>query len=276
MNEPTPQPRNLRFDFDDRIPRHWLGGRRSVTTFLDNLSVFFPPGERFFIEAVRAHRDHATAEPLASQVHAFIAQEGFHSREHVRYNAMLERRGYPAEAMERRVEALLRRVRRRSTRRFQLAVTCALEHFTSLMAYPLLADERELSGADPTMAALWRWHAAEESEHKAVAFDVYKAAGGPYSERALAMIAATVVFWAKVIEHQAIMMRVDGTSRSPREWAALAWFLFVNPGGMRRVLRLYFAYFRPGFHPNDLDSTEVFESWLRAQAAGGASRPQAA
>ena len=247
------QPRNRRFDLDERIPRHWHGGRRSITTFFDNLSIFFPPGERFFIEAVHAHRSRVTDEQLLSDIRGFCAQEGFHSREHVRYNALLESRGYPAAELERRVEALLDRVRGRSTKRIRLAITCALEHFTALMAHPVLDDERTLEGADPVMAALWRWHAGEEQEHKAVAFDVYRAVGGTYAERTTAMIGATAVFWSRVIVQQVAMMRADGTAASVPEWLALVHFLFVSPGGMRGVVRRYFAYFRPGFHPNDVD-----------------------
>ena len=40
------------------------------------------------------------------------------------------------------------------------------------------AKPQLLEGAHPAMVALWKWHAAEENEHKNVAFDVYKAAGG--------------------------------------------------------------------------------------------------
>ena len=32
--------------------------------------------------------------------------------------------------------------------------------------------------ADPAMAKLWRWHALEETEHKAVAFDVFQQVSG--------------------------------------------------------------------------------------------------
>jgi predicted metal-dependent hydrolase len=243
------QPTNRRFDFDTRIPRHWHGGRKSVSAFFDNLSIFFPPGERFFIEAVHAYRARVGDEQLLRDVQAFCAQEGFHSREHVRYNALLESRGYPAGELERRVEALLDRVRGRSTKRFRLAVTCALEHFTALMAHPVLDDERTLEGAHPVMAELWRWHAGEEQEHKSVAFDVYQATGGTYGVRVAAMVGATVVFWTKVVEQQIALMRADGTASSPREWLALLHFLFVKPGGLRGVVWRYFTYFDPRFHP---------------------------
>jgi hypothetical protein len=273
-----PQIRNLRFDIRHdtpeakaTVPRYWHGGRRSVTAFFDNLSIFFPEGERFFVRSVRAYDRRAKDETLREAVRAFCGQEGIHSREHVRYNEMLAAEGYPAHAMEARVVRLLRLVTRVTPRRSQLAVTCALEHFTALMGELILSDPRMLEGADPTMAALWRWHAAEENEHKAVAFDVFLAAGGTYAERVITMVVASVVFWAKVLEHQARMMKSDGTLWSLSEWTALAQFLFVQPGGLRAIVPRYFAYYRPGFHPNDVDSSGVLEAWKRAHESASAA-----
>lgn len=255
--------RSPRFELDASVPRHWHGGRKSVTAFFDGLSVFFPVGERFFIESVRAHKDFVKDPELARDVRAFSGQEGIHGREHDRYNAMLAARGYPVKEMEARVVAILARVKKRLPRRMRLAATCALEHFTALMGQTLLDDPRTLEGAHPEMAALWRWHAGEENEHKAVAFDVFVAAGGSYEERALAMVGATIIFWAKVLEHQARMMHADGIALSPREWARLVRFLFVSPGALRRLVRPYLAYYRRGFHPNENDTTTLLEAWRR-------------
>jgi len=254
--------RNLGFDVDAaRVPRQWHPAGQTVTTFFDALSTFFPEGERFFIASVLAHRDHVTDPALKEAVRAFCGQEGIHGREHGRYNAMLVAHGYPADVLEREVKELLVRVKRRLPRRMRLAATCALEHFTALMAKGLLGDDRLLAGADPTMAALWRWHAAEENEHKSVAYDVLLAARGTYFERVAAMAGATVIFWAKILEHQARMMRVDGTHRSPREWLRLAHFLFVSPGGLRRIVPDYLRYYVPGFHPRAIDSSALVEAW---------------
>ena len=262
-----PEIRNLRFDVGAAIPRHWHGGRRSVTTFFDNLSVFFPAGERFFVATVHALEPRVTDDHLRAAMRAFCGQEGVHSREHVRYNEMLEARGYPVAEMEERVQRLLRRAQSRLPKRSRLAITCALEHFTALLGQLVLADPAILEGADPTMARLWRWHAAEENEHKAVAFDVFNAVGGTYEQRVFYMLVVTAIFWAKVADHQARMMSVDGTAFSPREWAELVKFLFVEPGGMGGVVRLYFEYFRRDFHPNDIDSEPLVEAWEQAFAA---------
>lgn len=258
--------RNVRLDMDT-VPRHWLAGRRSVTLFLDNLSTFFPLGERFFVQAVNAHRRFVTDPRLGAEVRAFVGQEGAHSREHARYNRRLCELGYPIEALEGGVDRLLRRAARVLPPRTQLAATCALEHLTALMAHMLLDHPRVLAGADPTMAALWRWHAAEEGEHKAVAFDVYRAAGGPYWERASVMVIASVVFWAKVLEHQVRLMQIDGIAASPREWVALFRYLLGEPAHMARLAPRYLAYFRPGFHPSDLDDQAMVDAWKQDYGA---------
>ncbi|WP_394839399.1 metal-dependent hydrolase [Pendulispora rubella] len=255
--------RNLRFDFsEDDVPRHWLGGRKSVTSFFDNLSIFFPLGERFFIKAVRAHHHLIKDDRLRKEVRAFCGQEGIHSREHEAYNDMLERQGYPARALEKRVEQLLDRVSARAPKRAQLAATCALEHFTALMAHAAL-DNGIFEEGHPTMAALWKWHAVEENEHKCVAFDVYLAAGGHYRERAMVMLFATAIFWAKVFEHQVEFMKCDGTLYSPVEWVRLGWHLFGKPGWLRQIIPLYFQYYRPSFHPRDLDCNPAIARWKR-------------
>jgi predicted metal-dependent hydrolase len=257
--------RNLRFDFGG-VPRYWHGNRRSVTLFMNNLSIFFPPGERFFIASVKAHAPQVTDEKLLREMRLFSGQEGVHSREHAAYNAMIEAQGYPARALEDRVDELLGVASRRLPACSRLAITCALEHFTAVLARQVLSNPRIMEGAHPTMAGLWRWHAAEESEHKAVAFDVYRAVGGSYVRRVFTMLMVTLTFWARVIAQQIRLMRIDGCLFSRREWALLYRFLFIDPGGMRGIGRPYLRYYRPSFHPNDDDTRALIERW-KAQGA---------
>lgn len=253
--------RDLRFPIERDVPKYWHGGRRSISIFFDNLSIFFPAGERFFIASLVAYRERITDPELSREVTAFCAQEGIHGREHAKYNDTLTAHGYPFVAMEGRVKRLLRRVSKILSKRQKLAVTCALEHFTAMMAHFVLSDERILEGADARMAALWRWHSAEENEHKAVAFDVYRSTGGDEVTRMAIMAGATVIFWAKVLEHQVRMMWADGCLFSLREWWGLFSFLFISPGGLRKQILPYFDYYRPGFHPWDFDNRHLLEQW---------------
>jgi uncharacterized protein len=261
---PSIEVRNLRFPVLE-APRTWHGGRRAVSIFFDNLSIFFPAGERFFMTSVKRYQKRIDDPALLRDVIAFCGQEGIHGREHERYNEAVAARGYPAEAMEARVKGLLSFARKTLFPRWQLGVTCALEHLTATLGQELLSDDRILEGAHPAMAALWRWHAAEETEHKSVAFDVFESVGGTYAERASMMIIASVIFWAKVIEQQARMMHADGCLGSPREWGSLFRFLFVHPGGMHRLALAWLDYFRPGFHPSDRDASDLLARW-RASA----------
>jgi len=156
-----------------------------------------------------------------------------------------EARGYPAAALERRVEWLTHLGRRFLSKRAQLSIMCGFEHFTALMSRRLLEDPAVFAGADPSMTALWQWHAVEEVEHRAVAFDVHCAAGGTRFERAWTLVLATLVFGLKVIEQQIVLMHVDGCLWSAREWARLLSYLYVRPGVVAadhpRLLRVFLA-----------------------------------
>lgn len=252
--------RPLKFDLKD-VPRHWHGGQKAITAFFDNLSVFFPEGERFFVTTAKRHRHFATDEALKRDVDAFCAQEGHHSREHVRYNQMLTHHGYPTPDMEARIGRLLARVTKYLPPRRHLAATCALEHFTSLLASLVLAHPRVLEGAHPVMADLWAWHAAEENEHKCVAFDLYMASGGTYAERCSVMATTTVIFWSLVFVHQVRMMDADGTLLSPGEWWSLFDFLMLQPNGLPSLLGAYFAFYRRDFHPGEHDTSGLLAKW---------------
>ena len=261
--------RDVAFDLDDSVPRYWHGQRRAVTIFFNNLSTLFPLGERFFIKSVARYREQVADDPqLLAEVRAFTSQEAIHTREHEAYNDMLRRQGYDVDGLERGVAALLRLPQRsgRLRHRICLAVTTALEHWTALLGHFVLAEgSNALADADPRMAALWRWHAAEECEHKAVAFDVYMRTGGGLVVRLLTMIFTSLIFWGRIVQQQRLMMRADGIAWSFAEWRDLGRFLFVE----QRVLRmvpLWVAYFSPWFHPWQLDDSALLQRWRSEHA----------
>ncbi|MGH7820189.1 MAG: metal-dependent hydrolase, partial [Candidatus Binatia bacterium] len=161
--------RDLRFDLDPVDLRTWHPEGLHVAHFFNALSIFFPEGESFFIDSVRRFADRVRSPRLRDEVKGFLGQEAMHSREHRRYNRALARAGLPAEALEKAVVKRLDLGRKLMSPEEQLAVTIALEHFTAIMAHTVLSDERLLANAEPNMAAIWRWHAVEETEHKAVA-----------------------------------------------------------------------------------------------------------
>lgn len=267
--------RNRSFDME-HAPRQWHRAGRSVTLFYNNLSVFFPHGEHFFIRSVRKHLAEVDEPFIRDAARAFCGQEAMHRREHARYNAMLEAQGYPADELEAGVERLLALVTRVLPDRWQLSATCALEHHTALLGHFLLNDPTLLDGADAEMAELWRWHAVEENEHKAVAFDVYEAVGAPYAERAGIMALASVIFWVKLLEYQVRMMHADGIAASPREWWTLGKYLFGKKNRVPAMVRPFLDYFKPSFHPWDHNNVQIIEDWRAANAPAPELAPQPA
>lgn len=265
--------RDLRFDLGDCDINHWHAAGPHVTQFYNALSLLFPEGEKFFMDSVRNYRDRIRSPELKEQVRGFIGQEAMHSREHIAYNRALKAAGHKVDKLEGGVRKRLNLGRRIFSPKSQLAITIALEHFTAIMADALLSDPRTLEHSDPKMSALWRWHAIEETEHKSVAFDVYReqvgTGVGAYVRRVLLMLHVSIHFWFEVIRNHWHLVRTAGIAGNLGGWLKLLHYEFVRPGLLRRIVPQYLSYYRPGFHPWERDNRQFVERWKSRYAATG-------
>lgn len=254
-----PTRRDVKFGLNPDIISEWHHeGGPVFTAFLNTFSSILPVGERFFITSVRAFRDQVTDPELKKAVTAFIGQEAMHGREHEEYNDALFAKVPAAARFERRVKRLLDWFVAKTPANVCLSGTIALEHFTALLGDAVLKDPRVTEGADPNYAALWRWHALEETEHKAVAFDVWKVVMGTnikeYGLRSFGQVLATVFFWSLTIPVMIQVLRSEGELTNGKAWRQFFRYTFGDIGMLRRQLGSYFDYFRPSFHPWDHDN----------------------
>ena len=264
------EPREIAFGRDEPHPRWWLAGDPVATAFYNALSITFPLGERFFMDAVRHYRDR-TPPVLQGQIGAFLKQEAMHSREHVFFNKQLTDHGYDIRPAEKRLEWRIN-LSRKAPHAVQLCATAALEHFTAIMAHEILREPRHFEGCAEEASRMWRWHAMEEIEHKAVAFDTYVTAvrGGPVGRwllRTWVMMVATLLFTYTITRNVIDLLRQDGIN-TPRTWARTMAYLWGSPGLLRSIVPAYFAYYRPGFHPWEVDDRDLLAPIQGELAAG--------
>jgi len=255
--------RRVDFDFDPRaVPRDWYRGDAHLTTFWNALSLLFPEGERFFVESVRRFRDGIDDPSQRAAIDGFIGQEAMHGRAHRAFNDMVRQRHAAASAdAEAELRLLLASARRTLSPKAQLAVTCALEHFTAILAEQLLQRDDHRDSGHPSVQPLWTWHALEESEHKAVAYDVYKSVGGTYPLRVAIMLLTTAIFFGEVGRVHVRFLRADGELGNVRGWLRAMNYFWLRPGLFRKLAPAYLDYFRPGFHPGDRDTTSLLATW---------------
>lgn len=246
--------RRMDFEFDD-VPKYWFHNDPFLTHFLSNLSSLFPEGEFFFVTSMRNVRDQIQDPVMQKEISAFIGQEAMHSKEHKVFNDYATAHGIDVDYFHRRVGKLLKFGHKILSHKQQLAVTCALEHFTATVAAQLMkrTDWNERMN-DPTMRKMWLWHAIEESEHKSVCYDAYQKLYTDYPTRVGTMVAAMVILAAVVADQQVRLMAKDGQLFNLKSWSKGLWHLFGYKGFIAEQIPALLDYFRPGFHPEDHES----------------------
>ena len=63
----------------------------------------------------------------------------------------------------------------------------------AVLAHTIICDDSVLTNSEPRYTALWNYHSLEESEHKAVAFDVYTRAYGRGTRAWIRRVAGFVI-----------------------------------------------------------------------------------
>jgi predicted metal-dependent hydrolase len=147
-------------------------------------------------------------------------------------------------------------------RRVHLAFTAGAEHYTATIAERLLSDDMQKIGGDAQVWHLLNWHAMEELEHKSVAFDVYRAVGGPEWIRIGVMGVMYVVTLPAVTAGVALSILTDPSGWRPVRVTRQTWGVFRGPllKGLMADLR---NYLNPGFHPDDVDTRALLHQWQR-------------
>lgn len=268
--------RRMDFKFGD-VPRYWAKGDAGITHFMTALSSLFPEGEQFFVNSARAVRnDPKLADAiLQKEISAFIGQEAMHSKEHLAFNASAQAYGYDVRKLEQRTGKVIQYGVAISTKLLKpfgftkemidLTGTCALEHFTSTIAEELLSNPNiQAMFEDETMYNLWMWHAVEENEHKAVAFDIfvgmYGSGAKAYFMRSLALVLAMSILFITQSYFTATLLKTDG-KLTWRDTKYMIRYMYGANGFMTRQIPTLLSFLKPNFHPNDLDTTELLNKW---------------
>lgn len=264
--KPVVRARRIRFSYPaGSLPRHYVDGDLVMSHVVAHLSALFPEGEDFFVRSVRRFADQITDPESKSRVQGFIGQEITHCREHRALNERLQQMGYPTRRIDRMTHRDFKRFERLLSPLNCLAITAAFEHFTAVLAETLLSDERAQAILGSTeVRSMLLWHAIEESEHRSVAFDVYRSVGGTETRRLWTMRIIQLTFTASVVFFSALSLLGDPAAYNPvRLFRSLA-ALRQSPLLTRAVVRRIRAYTKRGFHPDDTDNAALLAHWTSA------------
>ncbi|MCH8497604.1 MAG: metal-dependent hydrolase [Marinobacter sp.] len=253
----TIKPQRMGFSFDSKVPRYWLANNRLMSHTMNAMSLLFPQGETFFVDSVRAFREQITDPAFQKEISGFIGQEAMHSLEHVAMNQHVRDLGMPTDEIENHLKVLLDALRL-LPKRHHLAITCALEHLTAMLADLLLERDDIREDMHETMRPLWVWHAIEETEHKGVAYDLYQAVDGSnYAERTGWLVVATLGLAAFTLYGTGRMMLKDPAPFSLKDTAQGLWRMWGWNGAFSSLTGEWLKYFKPGFHPWQNDNSEL-------------------
>ena len=241
------------------IRRHYFANSPIMSHLLTALSSTFPIGEQFFVHSVRNVRDKVKDEKLQAQIAAFIGQEAMHSKAHAEFNDAWLSDDYNLD----RFQAWLARKDQYVKNlhpKIQLAITCAFEHFTALLGGYILRHPEVLSTLDDDVVKLWVWHAIEEIEHRAVAFDVYQAVYGDDKIRRMIMRSVTTGF-ASLTLYSATKLFMQDRKKSLPKIGGNIFGLYLLAKMLIQMLPEYLSYYQKGFHPTDIDYSKIVLYW---------------
>jgi predicted metal-dependent hydrolase len=228
---------------------------------LNGFQLALPYLEPYFIDAVRSANGYIKEERLKEEVRAFCSQEAHHARRHRDYGRVLRKR-YPRLAeFETKLQQSLVHSRRNDPLPWRIAYTAGYEAITAQLSRWLFRSADEwFRHAEPEFAAMMTWHAAEEIEHRHVAYDVLRAVSTSYPLRARALFSAVARTWLDLTPVVTYMLEVDGYGRvfasRMRRWRLRARFVGELVPAIAR-------YITPGYHPSQERAPAGYSAWLR-------------
>jgi len=279
------QPRKVHFDFSD-APIHWIPGHPVASDMIGLLNVVLPAAERWFVVTLNEALPMVKDLRLAEDVRGFIGQEAIHADVHEQaLHEFMEAKGFDAQPILDQIEYAFSKVlgpststnpkRRHNQLCNRLWFIAALEHYTAVLGDFALNSAWDDYDAHPTFVDLFRWHAAEEVEHRNVAHDVATYFSGRYLDRVGAMLMASTFMFVMFQRVAWYLVKTDPE-------LDFGWFkmqrlrmLDSKYNLLPRYRKLFGSntldYLRPGFHPDKMGSTAQAVAYLASSPAARAA-----
>lgn len=228
-----PVSRAVPFEFPDDIHRHWNRNEPELSAMANGASLTMPYLEPFLIKTIRDCGKLIDDPLLKEEIEGFVQQEAHHFKAHRRFNDLLKQNGYPELAeFEQKMKQAYIRLGQNSLQK-RMAYTAGFEAMTMGITKWIIGDRVKLfAGSDPRVASFMIWHMVEETEHKCVAFDAYKAVFGSslksYWHRMLGVFHGSLhVLWLARRGYH-IMLKKDGLWKNMKSrwrlWVRICWF----------------------------------------------------
>jgi uncharacterized protein len=225
------QPRYPKIDYS-KVRADWAPIREFAHRF-NSASSIPVVVEPYLIKVMRKVKE--KLDPKYVQLHndidVFNKQEGQHYQQHGMFNAMLVKAGFPKilEFEKDMKDQYVDWIKNKSLK-FNLAYCEGFESLSAPSVYMWFEeDNKYLQGCDAPALDMWRWHLAEEFEHREVCFQSFKALYGRgfinsivngYFYRVWAFFYAMnhlKAFQQKVLDY---MFEVDRAAMTPEQVAA--------------------------------------------------------
>lgn len=267
---PIPK-RKMNFGFEEIERPYFFNDNAILSSFFASMSIVFPPGEKEFVRSVAAFADKIEGPELRQKVKEFSAQESQHRRQHKLANKHLDQMGYCATEFEEHFGQRIEKDIVELSDEERLAGTVCAEHITAILGHAILSDPDVLATMSKPVRDLLMWHAVEEIEHKAVAFDVYEETVGDMELLRKALVFETYVFLKFVTKYQLLMLwRMKYRPTLKDGIGTWQFFFGKDKGIVGKIRKLYMGFYRKDFHPWDTDDRHLIEMWKSQQTAAAA------
>ena len=249
--------RRMDYNFEN-TPKYWCANDPAMTHYFTGLSTLFPEGESYFVRSVRALREHAKLnEALDREISAFIGQEAMHSKEHHAFHISAQQHGMNPESLEKATGIVLKGLEKVFSKKWNLLVTVGLEHYTAVLVVSMMETVNEYM-TDKTIRDLWLWHSVEETEHKAVAFDLYEYLYGnglnAYLPRVTIFTLSLILITGLSTIYQIVLMKRDKQLSNLKTWQNFFNFAAKQ---YKTFIPKFFEYYRYDFHPNQTNEKNL-------------------
>lgn len=252
------------------MPRLWVGDGGHVNThILNSLNLFLPPFEELLCRVFKAQLANLKDPYLADQVRGFVGQEASHSKAHAKFCDTLRAQGYEIDAYIGFMDWIFKNVLEKWLgEKVTVATAAGFEHYTDLLVL-LILDSNFLDHAEPRAKEFFAWHAAEEVEHNAVAYELLRGIDDGYALRQLGNVLGLAIILGSMIGGAAVLLRQDRQLFRWRTLTDLGEFFFTKHAIAPKIVRMFWHYARPGYHPNDDDYSGLAKSVLDPAGAAG-------